>query len=118
MGPKIDTHLQLVDNGRTVEVVGPIGDWSRYAVSATFKVVVAQVQAGGKIVLAIGHSDEVYKPPASRWDADAKVDGTSGDNFVAGAASAWAITSVKMRDNKYEPYAWSVETRLLAPPSP
>jgi hypothetical protein len=54
MGPKIDAHLLLADGGRTVKVVGPTGDWDRYAVSATFKVVIAQVQ-DEEIVLAVGH---------------------------------------------------------------
>jgi hypothetical protein len=113
MGPKIDSHLVLADGGRTVKVVGPTGDWDRYAVSATFKVVVAQIQ-GADIVLATGHSDEPYTPDQTWWDADAKV--RSADEsvkFVAGWASAWAIASVKRLDNVYEPYAWSVDTRLL-----
>jgi hypothetical protein len=117
MGPKIDAHLRLVDAGRTVKVVGPTGEWGRYAVSATFKVVVAQVQAD-KIVFAIGESEETYTPAETWWDADAVVHGDSGVTLVAGPASAWAIASVKTRDDRYEPYAWSVETRLLVPPSP
>lgn len=113
MGPKIDAHLVLADGGRTVKVVGPTGDWDRYAESATFKVVIAQIQ-GEDIVLAVGHSDEPYTADKTWWDADAKV--RSADetiHFVAGWASAWAIASVKMRDGRYEPYAWSVDTRLL-----
>jgi hypothetical protein len=117
MGPKIDPHLKLVDGGRTVKVVGPTGDWDRYAVSATFKVVVAQVQAD-KIVLAIGHSDEAYTSGETWWDADAHVQGHAEVKLAAGPASAWAIASVRMLDNTYEPYAWSVETRLLVAPSP
>jgi hypothetical protein len=113
MGPKIDVHLVLADGGRTVKVVGPTGDWDRYAVSATFKVVVAQIQ-GENIVLAIGHSDDPYTTDKSWWDADAKVKSADPNvKFVAGWASAWAIASVKTRDNRYEPYAWSVDTRLL-----
>jgi hypothetical protein len=117
MGPKIDAHLKLVDDGRTVEVVGPTGEWNRYAVSATFKVVVAQIQAD-KIVLAIGESDEAYTRADSWWDADAVVQGDTAVKFVAGPASAWAIASVKTLDGTYESYAWSVETRLLVAPSP
>ncbi len=113
MGPKIDSHLVLADGGRTVKVVGPTGDWDRYAVSATFKVVVAQIQ-GESIVLAVGRSDAPYTPDKSSWDADAKVRSADENvKFVEGWASAWAIASVKMRDNSYEPYAWSVDTRLL-----
>src|SRR5690349_11887241 len=113
MGPKIDSHLVLADGGRTVKVVGPTGDWDRYAVSATFKVVIAQIQ-GENIVLAIGHSDEPYTPDKTWWDADAKVKSADESvKFVEGWASAWAIASVKMRDNSYEPFAWSVDTRLL-----
>jgi hypothetical protein len=115
MGPKIDSHLVLADGGRTVKVVGPTGDWDRYAVSATFKVVVAQIQ-GESIVLAVGRSDAPYTPDKSWWDADAKVRSADENvKFVEGWASAWAIASVKMRDDSYEPYAWSVDTRLLDP---
>jgi hypothetical protein len=117
MGPKIDAHLQLADGGRTVKVVGPTGDWHRYAVSATFKVVVAQVQEE-RIVFAIGHSEEPYTPTDTWWDADAVVHGDPQVKLVAGPASAWAIASVKTLDNQYEPYTWSVETRLLDDPSP
>lgn len=113
MGPKIDSHLVLADGGRTVKVVGPTGDWDRYAVSATFKVVVAQIQ-GANIVLATGRSGAPYTPAQTWWDADAKVRSTDQSvKFVAGWASAWAIASVKRLDNEYEPYAWSVDTRLL-----
>jgi len=118
MGPKIDAHLLLADGGRTVKVVGPTGDWDRYAVSATFKVVIAQVQ-GEEIVLAVGHSDEPYTPDKTWWDADAKIKSADASvKFVAGWASAWAIASVKTRDNQYQPYSWSVDTRLLDTPSP
>ena len=91
MGPKIDSHLVLADVGRTVKVVGPTGDWDRYAVSATFKVVVAQIQ-GENIVLAVGHSDEPYTPDKTWWDADAKV--RSADEsvkFVAEQDSPFGI---------------------------
>jgi hypothetical protein len=118
MGPKIDAHLKVVDDGRTVKVVGPTGEWNRYAVSATFKVIVAQVQ-GDQIVLAIDESDEAYTRANSWWDADAAVQGDTTVKLVAGPASAWAIASVKTLDGTYEPYAWSVETRLLVgPPDP
>jgi hypothetical protein len=117
MGPKIDAHLKLVDDGRTVKVVGPTGEWDRYAVSATFKVVVAQVQ-GDKIVFAIGNSDETYTSAQTWWDADAVVQGDPDVKLFGGPASAWAIASVRTRDGVYEPYAWSVETRLLVAPSP
>lgn len=117
MGPRIDAHLKLVDAGRTVKVVGPTGDWDRYAVSATFKVVVAQIQED-RIVFAIGHSDEPYTTTDTWWDAEAVVHGDPDIKLIAGPATAWAIASVKTRDDEYEPYAWSVETRLLDAPSP
>jgi hypothetical protein len=117
MGPRIDAHLQLADGGRTVKVVGPTGDWHRYAVSATFKVVVAQIQEE-RIVFAIGRSDEPYTPADRWWDADAAVHGDPDVKLLAGPASAWAIASVKTLDDRYEPYAWGVETRLLDAPSP
>jgi hypothetical protein len=117
MGPKIDAHLKLADDGRTVKVVGPTGEWDRYAISATFKVVVAQVQ-GDEIVFAIGDSDDTYTPAHTWWGADAVVHGDPGVKLVAGPASAWAIASVRTRDDTHQPYSWSVETRLLVAPSP
>ena len=98
-------------------MVGPTGEWNRYAVSATFKVVVAQVQ-GDKIVFAIGSSEETYTPTHTWWDADAVVDGEPHVKLTAGPATAWAIASVRTLDDAYEPYAWSVETRLVGAPSP
>lgn len=121
MGPKIDAHLVLADGGRTVKVVGPTGDWDRYAVSATFKVVVAQIQ-GANIVFAVGESDEPYTPDKTWWDADAEISSTEPGKFVEGWASAWGVASVRMRDDTYEPFAWGVDTRLIditrRPPPP
>ena len=117
MGPRIDAHLKLVDGGRTVKVVGPTGDWDRYAVSATFKVVVAQIQED-RIVFATGiRMSRTPRPTPggmpTRWCTAIPT-----SSWSRAPATAWAIASVKTRDDQYEPYAWSVETRLLDAPSP
>ena len=64
MGSRIFPHLALV-NGATVEVKGPTGDWDPYAESATFAVIVGQVnRQTGAIVLAKGRSTETSTPAA------------------------------------------------------
>lgn len=121
MGPKIDAHLLLSPDGRTVTVTGPTGNWEDpYLLDATFKVVVGQVNPQtGEIVLAIGRSDHPYAPADGWWDAEATVRADPPVRLQLGPASAWAIASVKAQDDKYEPYPWSVETRLVdAPPPP
>ena len=120
MGPKIDAHLLLSADGRTVTVTGPTGDWDDpYLESATFRVVVGQVNPEtGEIVFATGHSDEAYTPADGWWDAEATVHADPPVRLQLGPASAWAIASVKAADNRFEPYPWSVETRLVDVPPP
>jgi len=120
MGPKIHAHLLLSPDGRTVTVTGPTGDWDDpYLLSATFRVVIGQVNpATGEIVLATGRSDHPYTPADGWWDAEAVVHADPPVRLHLGPASAWAIASVKALDDHYESYPWSVETRLVgvAPP--
>ena len=111
MGPRIDAHLELVNSGRTVKVVGPIGPWDGWVVSGTFWVVVAQVQ-GDKIVFATGRSDETYEPPAADWDADAKV-GSGSPKLVLGQAYAWGVASFKTSNGQSAPFEWAVNTHLV-----
>ena len=63
MGSRIFPHFALVNGRKTVEVKGPTGDWDPYAESATFAVIVGQVnRQTGAIVLAKGRSTETYSP--------------------------------------------------------
>jgi hypothetical protein len=117
MGSRIFPHLALVNGRKTVEVKGPTGDWDPYAVSATFAVIVGQVnRQTGAIVLAKGRSTEVYTPGNDWWDADADVFDPQGGEFVPGMAVAWGIAAVKMRDDRNETFEWSVTTRLIEDP--
>jgi hypothetical protein len=117
MGPRINKHLKLSPDGKIVAVKGPVGDWEPYAVSATFAVIVGQVdRKTGQIVLAVGRSEpgETYEPGGEpMWDADAKVFHPKGHVLADGPAVAWGIAAVKMQDGKHEEYGWSVETRLI-----
>jgi hypothetical protein len=117
MGPRINKHLKL-SGGNKITVKGPVGKWEPYAVSATFAVVVGQVnEATGKIVLAVGRSDpgEEYKPGGKTvWDADAEVFDPANGVLVDGPAVAWGIAAVEMQDGKHEAYGWSVKTRLVS----
>ena len=103
MGSRIFPHLALV-NGRTrVKVKVPTGDWDPYAVSATFAVIVGQVnRQTGAIVLAKGRSTEVYEPTDPWWDADADVFDPAGGELAPGMAVAWGIAAVKMQDDRNE----------------
>jgi hypothetical protein len=120
MGPKIDAHLELAKNGRTVKVKGPTGDWEPYAASATFVVTIGQVDPQtGKVVLATGRSNRKYTPADKKWAARATVGGANA-RLRAGMAYGWAVASVEAQDGTYEPYQWSVVTRLVVgnPPPP
>jgi hypothetical protein len=115
MGPKVDEHLILSKNGKTVKVTGPTGGWDPYLKSATFTVVIGQVQEE-KIVLAVGRASVAYG--AGDWAATAKVLDPPGDILQLGPAYAWAVASGEAFDGAYEPYEWSVYTRLVAKAAP
>lgn len=117
MGSRIFPHLALVNGRKTVEVKGPTGDWDPYAESATFAVIVGQVnRQTGAIVLAKGRSTETYTPADQWWDADAEVFDPAAGEFVPGMAVAWGIAAVKMKDDRNETFEWSVTTRLIEDP--
>ena len=60
MHSKVDDNLILSSDGREVAVSGPITKWDVGEESATFAVVIAQVDANGDIVLARGRSRGTY----------------------------------------------------------
>jgi hypothetical protein len=107
---RVDANLVLRPNGRVVEVTGPITQWDADETSATFAVVIAQLQADGTIVLAHGSSVNTYHSGDGAWSAHAHVVGPAG--LAAGHAQAFAYASVLNDDGEYEPYPWWVETRL------
>lgn len=113
MGPKVDSHLFLAKDRKSVTVTGPVGDWDPYLKSATFAVVIGQTQHD-EIVLAVGRSKGEVKKPAKTWTATATVLDPATEVLVPGLAYAWAVASGEAVDGEYEPYDWSVYTRLLA----
>ena len=70
---RVDANLVLRANGRMVEVTGPISQWDADETSATFAVVIAQVQPGGEIVLAHGSAGHNYQSGDGAWAAHAHV---------------------------------------------
>jgi hypothetical protein len=121
MGSRIDPHLELSADGKTIKVTGPTGKWEdRYLLGATFRVVVAQVQQGDehKIVLAKGESDREFTRDDDWWYAEATVCDPPGAIFELGPASAWGIASIRAKDGAFEPFQWGVETRLVKPADP
>jgi hypothetical protein len=125
MGPRINTHLALVNNGTRVEVKGPTGDWEPYAVRATFAVVIGQAnRTTGEIVLAKGRSDpnDNYGPNGPVWwDADADVfdPSAAGTVLQAGLAEAWGVANIELKNGRHETYAWGMTVRLIdQPPLP
>ena len=120
MGSRIFPHLALVNGRKTVKVKGPTGDWDPYAESATFAVIVGQVnRQTGAIVLAKGRSTETYTPADQWWDADADVFDPDERRVRARHGSGMGHRRREMRDGRHETFEWSVTTRLIdAPPLP
>jgi hypothetical protein len=111
MEPKIDSPLTIGPNGRHIAVTGPIGGWEADEHSATFAVMITQVQADGKIVLAVGHNPNPFTPHAANWNAAAEVVGAG--HLTAGLpATGFAIASVD-ETGGYTPYPWEVDSIQL-----
>ena len=113
MHSRIDARLVLSTDGREVAVSGPITQWDDDEKSATFAVVIAQLDENGEIVLARGKSHETYENGARAWNATAHVNG-SGGRLSQGAAQAWALGSIAETNGKFELYPWSLETHLVS----
>jgi hypothetical protein len=121
MGSRIDAHLELSADGRTVKVTGPTGRWEdKYLLGARFRVVVAQVQQGNdhRIVIAGGESDREFTRDDDWWYAEVTVVEPAAGVFTLGPASAWGIASIRAKDGVFEPFQWAVETRLVKAPDP
>ena len=78
MHSKVDDRLVLSSDGREVAVSGPITQWDDDEKSATFAVVIAQLDENGEIVLAgagrtgtygTGHDMEGHREGAGRASA-------------------------------------------------
>jgi hypothetical protein len=106
----VTSKLEVSADGRHVAAQGPIGRWDVYARSATFAVVITQVQADGTIVVAEGRSNRTYEPPNRTWRARATVNG--GGALRPGEAYAWGIASVRQASGAYELYTWPNEITL------
>jgi hypothetical protein len=111
MHSKVNDNLRLSADGREVAVSGPITEWDDDEQSATFTVVIAQIDENGDIVLARGRSRETYRNGAKTWEATAKVIQNDA-RLTTGEARAWALASITETSGKYELYPWSVETHL------
>ena len=112
MHSKVDDNLRLSADGREVAVSGPITKWDDDEQSATFTVVIAQLDESGDIVLARGRSRETYERGAKTWEATAHVT-REGARLTAGEAQAWALASIAETSGKFELYPWSLETHLV-----
>jgi hypothetical protein len=112
LGSRVKAKLTVSDDGRVVAVTGPITKWEGDEESATFTVVIAQVDGDGDIILARGESEYTYRKGAKRWEATARVNGRGG-RLKRGMAQAWALASITKSDGEFELYPWSVKTSLV-----
>jgi hypothetical protein len=112
MHSKVDDNLVLSRDGLEVAVSGPISKWDDDEASATFTVVIAQIDENGDIVLARGRSHEAYQNGAGIWWAKAHVS-KPGARLSQGPAQAWALASIAETNGEYELYPWSLETHLV-----
>lgn len=112
MHSKVDDNLVLSSDGREVAVSGPISQWDSDEKSATFTVVIAQVDDDGEIVLARGASHTTYENGAKTWKATARVS-KPGARLSDGPAQAWALASIAETGGGFELYPWSLETHLV-----
>jgi hypothetical protein len=112
MHSKVSNSLVLSADGREVAVSGPITKWDGDEQSATFTIVIAQIDVNGEIVLARGTSHDVYQNGARSWYATARVS-RPGTRLSHGSAQAWALASISTSRGEHELYPWSLETRLV-----
>ena len=107
MHSRVDDNLVLSTDGREVAVSGPISQWNSDEKSATFTVVIAQVDNDGEIVLARGASHTTYENGAKTWKATARVS-KPGARLSDGPAQAWALASIAETSGEFELYPWSL----------
>ena len=114
MTSRVNSRLKLGHGGHRVEVEGPIISWDSDEISATFSVVISQVNAEGDVVTANGSSTGIYtaQPPSTSWDAVATV--TDPDlRLEEGPATAVATATIVVQGYSTETYTWTLLTRLV-----
>jgi hypothetical protein len=118
MSPKIDDELHLQDEGMSVAVAGPAGDWDDDNIFVGFSAVVSQVTvnpSGPRMhVTSMGWSryTSLAQPPEQRWVLTAKVL-DNGPRLKAGGAvcSAWALYAEA--DGGSWVYEWRLPVMLV-----
>src|SRR6476661_4599304 len=113
MTSRVNSRIKLKHGGRSVDVAGPIVNWDSDEISATFFVVITQVNEDGNVVTANGSSVGTYTNPASTtWAAAATV--TNPDlRLEEGHATAVATATILVEGFSYETYTWTLLTRLV-----
>jgi hypothetical protein len=113
MTSKVNSKLHLRDHGKSVDVVGPISSWDDDEISATFSVVITQVNEAGNVVTANGSSTDGYaNPDSTSWDAVATVTDPAL-SLENGPATAYATATILVDGPSYETYTWTLVTRLI-----
>ncbi len=110
MTSRVNKHLKLSADGRTVNVVGPIVTWEGDERSAVFSVEITQ-PPNGAAVSARGRSAQTYRPSNSSWKANARVG--DGPPLQVGPALATATAIITLANGKTEPYVWPVRVTLV-----
>ena len=113
MTSKVNSMLRLSKRGQRVNVNGPIVSWDPDEISATFSVVISQVDATGNVVVATGASTVTYTNPTSTtWAAVATVTDPAL-RLEAGPATAVATATILVDGPALETYPWTLLTRLV-----
>ena len=113
MTSKVNSKLHLGKHGHSVAVEGPIDSWDADEISATFSVVITQVDEAGNVVTANGSSTDSYtKPGSTSWDAVATVTDPAL-HLENGPATAFATATILVQGPSYETYTWTLVTRLV-----
>ncbi len=112
MTSRVNKRLHLKKSGRGVDVEGPIISWDSDEISATFSVVISQVDEDGNVVTATGSSTETYTNPVSTgWSAVATVTDPTL-RLEEGTATAYATATILIQGLSHETYTWTLLTRL------
>ena len=113
MTSKVNSMLRLSKRGQRVNVAGPIVSWDPDEISATFSVVISQVDAAGNVVVANGASTLTYTNPTSTtWAAVATVTDPAL-RLEVGPATAVATATILVDGPALETYTWTLLTRLV-----
>src|SRR5215470_14059704 len=102
MTSRVDPRLKLSNGGRTVEVTGPIVSWDPDEISATFSVVITQMNEHDQVVTANGASTDLYTRAANSttWAAVASVTDPAL-RLEQGPATAFATATILVDGPSY-----------------